>query len=393
MTSTIPTPASMAAIIRLLSHDTTSSRSNIELTTLVAKSLEADGIRVIRQPNPDGTKENLLVSIPDARGRTEGGVLLAGHLDTVPVDGQAWTSPPFEPHVRNGRLYARGAADMKAFCGSVLAHLPRFSATPLAVPLKVALTYDEETGCAGAQELLRPLVQYGVPQLAFVGEPTMMKPIVAHKGCRRYVVTLHGRSVHSSLAPTGVNAVAYGARTAAYLADLADRLGATGPHNHRFTVPHTTVSVGPIRGGTSPNIVPDFCELQFEIRPVPGHDVDSIEREIKSRLADLERAMRAVDTSTGLALQRVVDVPALEPRPGGPATTLAEGLIGQPIDATGWVSYGTEAGIYQSAGIDTVVCGPGSIEQAHVANEYIELEQIDRCDKFLDRLRVHLQNR
>ncbi|MGC0367625.1 acetylornithine deacetylase [Rhodococcus sp. 27YEA15] len=391
MTDTNTAPRSLDTIIDLLSLDTTSSRTNLPLTTRIAETLEAAGVPVILQQSPDGYKENLLVTIADADGRTDGGVLLSGHLDTVPVEGQNWTSPPFRPQVRDGRLYARGAADMKAFCGSVLTHLPDFLAAPLSVPLNVAFTYDEETGCAGARQLLDLLTSDGTPRVGIVGEPTSMRPVIGHKGCRRYRVAFRGRSVHSSLAPTGVNAVAFAGRLVAFLADLSDRLSIEGPFSDQFAVPHTSVSVGPIHGGTEPNIVPSDCTVHVEIRPVPDHDADALEREIFSRIAVFERAMRQVDSSTGVTIERVVDVPALAPDPSGPALDLVNGLTGEAHDGS-WVSYGTEAGIYRSAGIDTVVYGPGSIEQAHIPDEYIDLDQIRSCDQFLDRLRTNMQS-
>ena len=264
MTYTSIAPRSLDTIVDLLCLDTTSSRTNLPLTTRIADVLTAAEVPVVLQQSPDGYKENLLVTIADRDGNTDGGVLLAGHLDTVPVEGQSWTNPPFQPRVHNGRLYARGAADMKAFCGSVLTHLPAFLTAPLSAPLKVAFTYDEETGGAGARQLLDLLTADGVPRVGIVGEPTSMRPVVGHKGCRRYRVAFRGRAVHSSLAPTGVNAVSYAGRLVAFLADLSDRLPVEGPLSDQFAVPHTTVSVGPIHGGTEPNIVPSDCVVHVE---------------------------------------------------------------------------------------------------------------------------------
>lgn len=386
------TPYSLATIVELLSRESTSGHTNLPLTTWISEEIARLDLPVVTQASPGGHQENLLVTLPDSRGNTSGGLLLSGHLDTVPVEGQIWTSPPFEPEVRNGRLYGRGATDMKSFCGSVIAHLPKFTAAPLAVPLHIALTYDEETGCAGASHLLELLTdERRRPRAAIIGEPTSMRVVTAHKGCLRYRVTFRGRSVHSSLAPAGVNAAVFAGRFVASVADIADGLITGGPFDDRFTVPSTTVSIGPVHGGTEPNIVPDLCEVHIEIRPIPGHDVDRLKRRICSVLAELGRAMQQLDPTTSATIEPVVDVPALNPSSDNAASALLDCLLDHSSEGEA-VSYGTEAGLFQEAGIHTVICGPGSIAQAHIPDEYIELDQIHRCDEFLERLCIDLQS-
>lgn len=384
-------PSSLETIISLLRNDTTSRLPTGPVVGTVAAFCAAHKLHLTRQPSENGAKENILITLPDRGGGTAGGVMLSGHLDTVPVDDQNWSSPPFTPQVRGTRLYARGAADMKAFCGTVLAALPSFAAAPLSMPLHVTFTYDEETGCAGARGLLSLLEERGIrPRICIVGEPTRMKAIVGHKGCRRATLLVRGVAGHSSLAPLGVNAVEYAGRIVAYLAGLSARLEQQGPFDHAFTIPHTTLSVGIIKGGTEPNIIPDRCEVQFEIRPVPAQDTAALDAEIAAYLREIEQEMIERHPDAGLSLTHTVDVPSLTPHADNAAVTLFETLTRTPVDES-CVAYGTEAGLFQSIGIDTIVCGPGSIDQAHIADEFIDLDQILRLEAFLDALRTELQ--
>ena len=279
---------------------------------------------------------------------------------------------------------------MKGFCAIVLASLPAFASAPLASPVHVAFTHDEETGCAGAKRLLRLLSQHGVrPEWCIVGEPTAMEATVGHKGCLRTTVRIRGVSAHSSLAPRGVNAVEYASRAVTFLSDLAERLQQEGPFNDSYSIRHTTLAVGVIAGGTEPNIIPNACEFTFEMRAVPGHDVEQLRAEIEGELDRLRHLMRREHRRAGIQTKVIVDVPPLLPTTPNQAELAYERFADRRITKR-CVSYGTEAGLFQAAGIDTIVCGPGSIDQAHVADEYVELAQLVELEDLLDRLRAAL---
>lgn len=384
-------PESLEAILELLRIESTSSLPNQGIVDHICRRLEDLGLFPFRVSSQDQAKSSVFVSIPDLRRKVDGGVLLSGHIDTVGVQGQNWHSNPFEPYVAEGRLHGRGTADMKSFCGSVLASLQKFLAKPLNQPLHIAFTYDEETGCGGAKQLAEVLKDRGVsPSTAIIGEPTLMKPIVGHKGCARYDLLFEGLSGHSSLTPYGVNAVEYAARAVAHIRTIADRLAAEGPLDQSFNVPFTTISTGRFDGGSEPNIIPDRCTVQLEIRAVPGQAVQALEAEINDYLAGLQTAMQAVHPASAVTATKVVDVPALDPGKAGSAFDLVARLTGTAANRD-CVSYGTEAGIFQNLGMDAVLCGPGDIAQAHIANEFISLDQISLCDNFLELLAQEMQ--
>jgi acetylornithine deacetylase len=303
----------------------------------------------------------------------------------VPVEGQAWDSDPFALLERDGRLYGRGTSDMKSFIAIALALLPEY-APRLQKPLHFALSYDEEVGCIGVGRLINDLAQAGVrPSGCIVGEPTLMTPVIAHKGKRSYRCAVRGLAGHSAYAPSAVNAVEAAAEAVAYLKGIARRLRDLGPHDHGFDVPHTTVHTGVIRGGTALNIVPHECTFDFEVRHLPVQDPEALVGELRAYIKKtLEPEMHARDPRTGFTITQLSEIPALDNAAETAMVALAQELSGR--NEIGKVSYGTEASQFQRAGIPSVVCGPGSIEQAHKPNEYIAVEQVAACERFLRQL-------
>lgn len=386
----IQTSTSLHWVTTLISYDTTSRNSNLELIDVIWQALLALDLEPVLVPNADGTKANLFVTIPSHDGSITGGVMLAGHTDTVPVDGQEWSSDPFTAEIRGDRLYGRGAADMKAFSGVILSMLPEFLGRRLTAPLHLAFTYDEEVGCHGAVTLLKELTSRGIsPDLCFVGEPTSMRPVSAHKSSYLYRVSITGIASHSSNTPNGVNAIEYAARAIAFIRQIADEHRLQGPFDASFEVPYTTANVGVIVGGVAVNTVADRCEFEFEFRTIPGVDpTDVIERIKHFVLGDLCAAMRAENVAANIHFDAIGAVPSLSAAGAGAALQLAQALTGSTTDDA--VGYATEAGLFQLAGIDTAVCGPGSIRQGHTANEYVELNQVRACEEFMLALAEHL---
>jgi acetylornithine deacetylase len=377
------TRASIEMIRRLVAYPTVSRDSNLELIHYVRDYLEPFDADVRLTHDDARRKANLFATLGP---RGEPGIVLSGHTDVVPTEGQAWDTDPFELVEKDGRLYGRGTADMKSFIAVALASLPGFVGRGLKAPLHLALTYDEEVGCLGVGRLIRDITAAGVRARAcIVGEPTMMRPVISHKGKRGYRCTVRGLAAHSAYAPSGVNAVEYAAEAVAYLKNMARRLRDRGPHDHGFDVPHTTVHAGVIRGGTALNIVPHECAFDFEFRHLPADDPERLLREFRDHLrTTLEPEMRAVNPATGFIIEPLSEIPVLDTDPENEAVALTQELAGShDIDK---VSYATEGSQFQRAGIATVVCGPGSIAQAHKPNEYVTLEQVGRCESFMRRL-------
>jgi acetylornithine deacetylase len=377
------TRASIEMIRRLVAYPTVSRDSNLELIHYVRDYLEPFDADVRLTHDDARRKANLFATLGP---RGEPGIVLSGHTDVVPTEGQAWDTDPFELVEKDGRLYGRGTADMKSFIAVALASLPGFVGRGLKAPLQLALTYDEEEGCLGVGRLIRDITAAGVRARAcIVGEPTMMRPVISHKGKRGYRCTVRGLAAHSAYAPSGVNAVEYAAEAVAYLKNMARRLRDRGPHDHGFDVPHTTVHAGVIRGGTALNIVPHECAFDFEFRHLPADDPERLLREFRDHLrTTLEPEMRAVNPATGFIIEPLSEIPVLDTDPENEAVALTQELAGShDIDK---VSYATEGSQFQRAGIATVVCGPGSIAQAHKPNEYVTLEQVGRCESFMRRL-------
>ncbi|MBN9060984.1 MAG: acetylornithine deacetylase (ArgE) [Rhizobiales bacterium 65-9] len=369
---------------RLVSFNTESKRSNRALINFVADYLNGHGVAVLRAPNAAGDKEALYCTIgPQDRG----GVLLSGHTDVVPVAGQVWTSDPYELRIADGRAYGRGAVDMKSFAALALAAIPDWLEAGLKTPIHLLLSYDEETTCFGSLDVIR---RFGAdlpkPVAAIVGEPTEMQVADAHKSVMTFNTTVHGFEHHSSKPERGANAVHGAALLIAELIRIADDMKALGDPSGRFDPPYTSVHVGMITGGAARNITPRQCLFEWEYRGVPGRDLESL---IVGRLDDYARAVVEPMLKTGHSGARVetvshARVPALAPEPGSAAEHLAQALAGRNNVIT--VPFGTEAGHFQAAGIPTVVCGPGSIDQAHQPDEYISLEALARGGDFMRRL-------
>lgn len=372
---------------RLVSFDTTSRNSNLELIGFVRAFLDAHGVPYRESRDPGGAKANLHAILGP---RQAGGIALSGHVDTVPVEGQAWTGDPFALRRRDGRLYGRGAADMKGFVASFLAAVPDLVAAPLARPIHLFISYDEETSCDGARRLVEDLRDSGLaPSLCIVGEPSGMKPILAHKGRLALEVTARGHPGHSSEPARGVNAVFAAAEAVAWLAGEARRLAAEGPFEDGFDPPHTTVHVGTMQGGTILNMIPEQARFVMEWRTIPADDPDGQVERLRAHVAArIEPAMKRVDPACGFGFEVLNWLPGLSLGDDHELTVLVKQLTG--ANAAGKVSYGTEAGIYQQAGIPSIVCGPGHIAQAHQPDEWIAQEQLDACDAFIRRLAARL---
>jgi acetylornithine deacetylase len=370
---------SMEMLRRLIAFQTVSRESNLALIDFVREHLRECDARARLTFDDSRRKANLFATLgPPAPG----GIVLSGHTDVVPVDGQAWASDPFDLIDRDGRLYGRGTADMKSFIAVALALSPGYVAR-LERPLHLALSYDEEVGCLGIGRLIADLVESGVrPEGCIVGEPTMMTPVIGHKGKMSYRCTVRGRAAHSAYAPRAVNAVEAAAEAIAYLKRMSRRHRDGGPYDHAYDVPYTTVHTGVIRGGSALNIVPHECIFDFEFRHLPADDPHALLAEFNAYLhAELEREMHAVDAQTGFSIEQLSAIPALDTPAETPIVALAQELTGRYELAK--VSYGTEASQFQHSGIPTVVCGPGSIEQAHKPDEYIDRAQLAACERFV----------
>ncbi len=369
-------------IDRLVAFDTTSRESNLALIDFVRNYLEDWGVKSEVVYDSTGRKANLFATIGPA---DQGGVLLSGHSDVVPVDGQAWDSDPFKIETRSQKIYGRGSSDMKSFIAVMLAKVPDYLAQPLSKPIHLALSHDEEVGCIGIRsliEILKPRAEK--PRLCIIGEPTLMQPVIAHKGSRRLRCHVHGHEAHSSLTDRGVNAVEYAAELIAFLKNMARRKRAEGPFDSAFDPPYTTIHTGIVTGGTAVNIVPKECRFDFEMRHLPEDDPDAITEELKHYAATLLPEMQAVAAEAGFAFEETNVVAPLSAKDSDEVVQLAMELSG--ANSTGKVSFATEGGLYQEAGIPTVICGPGSIEQAHKPNEFIAIDQIRQCEIFIDRL-------
>ena len=377
-------PQTREMIERLIGFDTTSAKSNLALIDFAQDYLESHGARCRRITNPEGTKANLFASLgPEAPG----GVVLSGHSDVVPVDGQPWDSDPFTVIERDGRLYGRGTCDMKTFLATALALVPEFQAQPLKQPLHIAMSYDEEVGCTGVGGMIRDIAEnLPRPEMVIVGEPTDMKIVNGHKGCYIFESRVRGEAAHSSQPHRGGNAILAAGRLIAYLADLAAGKRRDAPPDSPFDPPYTTLNVGQIEGGKAINIVAQDCRFVWEFRPIPGEDTEAIARDFES-FAQQEVLPALAEVAPGAAIEtaRLATVLPLAPEDDGAAETLVRRLSG--VNATGVVSFGTEGGLFQEAGMSTVVFGPGSIDQAHKPNEFIALEQVAACEAFLLKLR------
>ena len=370
----------------LVGFDTTSRDSNLALIDWVESYLADLGIKSDRSWDADRRKANLFATIgPDDKP----GIVLSGHTDVVPVDGQDWTSDPFTLTRKDGKLVGRGASDMKGFLGVVLAKAPEFVRRQPKTPIHLAFTYDEEVGCLGVRTLLADLAKRPVrPRACVVGEPTLMKPVIGHKGKRSVRCHVHGLECHSALAHQGVNAVEAAAELVAHLKGMARRFRDQGPFDPDYSPPYTTVHTGKIHGGTALNIVPKDCSFDFEFRYLPSEDPAVLFGEVERFATEnLLPEMRAISAAAGFDFQELSSMAGLDMSSEAEVTRLVMQLSG--ANGTGKVSFGTEGGLYQEFGIPTIVCGPGSIEQAHKPDEWIEIEQLVAAERFMDRLLDH----
>ena len=379
-----PSPAVTDMIARLIEFPTVSRDSNLGLIEWTRDYLNRMGITSQLTYDKTGKKANLFATFGEGR---DGGIILSGHTDVVPVDGQDWDTDPFQATLRDGRLYGRGSADMKGFIATALALAPEFLKRPTSTPIHFAFSYDEEVGCIGVRGLIADLKDRGItPGGCIVGEPTEMRPIIAHKGTHRFRCCVRGKEAHSSYITHGVNAIEYAAKLIVYIRNLAEVIEAKEVKNYNFTVPYSTLQTGTVRGGLASNIVPRDCEFQFEFRTLPGTDAAQLYQEIEAYANSLTVSMRKTTEEAGITFERISSNPGLLMQEDDPMVQLAAVLARH--SPNGGVSYGTEAGLFQHAGIPTVVCGPGGIEQAHRPNEYVSLDQVARCEAFIRRLAV-----
>ena len=379
--------AAISELRELIAFDTTSRNSNMALIEYVEAKMLALGARCERISNSDGSKANLHVVIgPDV----DGGVVLSGHSDVVPVDGQPWTSDPFDMIQKGDRLFGRGTGDMKGFIACALALAETFSKADLKRPLHMAWSYDEEVGCLGAPAMIERIMQRDPkPAIVIVGEPTDMKVVTAHKGLYSMRVSVRGKEAHSSLVNDGACAVTHAVPLMQYMVDAAAEMKASAPDDSPFDPPYGTLTIGRIEGGTANNILALNACFETLIRPAPWDDVNEIASGLRALASEVESRMRVNAPEASVMVETRSDVQAFAREKDGAAERLARQLTGD--NSTRVVSYGTEAGQFQGAGLSVVVCGPGSISQAHQPDEYIEIAQMAQCCQFLEKLVAHLE--
>lgn len=366
---------------RLVGFDTTSHKSNLPMIEWIGSYLADHGGDCIVLPDVTGEKANLIARFgPPASG----GVVLCGHADVVPVDGQAWTRDPFVLTRERSRLYGRGTADMKGFIASALAAAPRLAAAPLATPITIALTHDEEVGCLGAPALAAALQEtQPMPAAVIVGEPTSMRVVRAHKGIRALRTTITGSSGHSSRPDQASSAVTAAARLIAFIDELAESLASHRLRSDRFEPPYTTINVGTVAGGTAVNVVPATCVLTWEYRSVPGEQPDRILDKVAAFAAEILLPMRRAAPDAAITTETLADIPPLDPAGNAAAAALLQSLgvaEGEPV------AYATDGAVLQAAGLPAVLCGPGSMTRGHQPDEYLDAADLLRCDALMTQL-------
>lgn len=377
-----PTYTPIELLARLVAFDTTSHMSNLGIVAFIEDYLLQHGVTSRRIATADGQKAALFASIGPV---DVSGICLSGHTDVVPVGGQTWTSDPFTLRQADGKLYGRGACDMKGYLACMLAAVPDFKARALKTPIHLAFSYDEEVGCLGVRPIIAEFAKtLPTPRAVLVGEPTNMRVVDAHKGPVRWQVEVTGRAAHSSMSHLGVNAITYGSRLIAELERIEADLKVSSRNDH-FTPPYASLQVTTLEGGTASNIIPIYCRFGFEVRSLPGVDVDAIEQRLR-RYAQtrLIPEMQEIAPESGITITRVNTVPPFFAKQGSLALTLALQLTGQ--NETHTVSYATEAGLFQDGGAPSIVCGPGDIAQAHTADEWLAESEIEKCMVFMHRL-------
>jgi acetylornithine deacetylase len=374
---------SIEILQRLVAFPTVSTETNLGLIEFVRELLADHGIDCELVHDDTGSKANLFATV--GPGET-GGVILSSHTDVVPVEGQNWSTPPFCLTEKDDRLYGRGAADMKGFVAASLAAALRAADMDLGVPLHLALSYDEELGCLGVHGLLKSLAARAIrPRLCLVGEPTSMQIATGHKGKAEALVLCTGREAHSSLAPLAQNAIHLGCEFVSALRAEQARLAREGAHDEEYDVVYSTLHVGVMRGGVSVNIVPNRCQLEIELRHLPGDDTSAIFDNLRREARRIEAAARRVAPEAAVELRRTHGYPGLDTPVDCAAVRLIQALTGN--NTTTKVAFGTEGGLFEHyLGVPTVVCGPGSITQAHKPDEFVTIDQMQHCDAMLDRL-------
>ncbi len=377
----------LAWLTRLVAIDTTSRQSNLVLINAVHDWFAQHQVLTRITYNPEQTKANLVASLPAHDGSLTGGLLLSGHTDVVPVDGQPWDTNPFTAVERNGRIYGRGTCDMKGFLAVILALLPYLHQQRLKRPVHFAFSFDEEVGCLGAPLLIKDLQDAGIqPEVCIVGEPTSMQPIIAHKGMQVFRCRVHGRTVHSSLTPQGCNAIEYASSLIHFIHAYGEQIRQNGPFDAAFDVPFTSLSTNMIHGGIAVNAVPADCEFMFEFRHLPQSPAFEIYKVIADFTQQLLPVMQKTYPQARLELENITAVPAFEANDAVFLQQIMSCLGSEAGKKENKVAYATEAGLFQKAGISTLLCGPGSIEQAHRENEYVSIDQLKACESFVKKL-------
>ncbi|KTC87500.1 MULTISPECIES: acetylornithine deacetylase [Legionella] len=371
---------------KLISIDTISNNSNLELIETIASWLKLHDVQFHIIPSPDGSKANLFASIPTKDDQITGGLVFAGHTDVVPVAGQMWDTNPFVATEKNGKIYGRGACDMKGFIAVILALIPKLKKLTLLKPIHFAFTYDEEIGCIGVDFLLDYIKKLGIkPEGCIVGEPSNMRPIIGEKARRVYHCQIQGWSAHSSIAAKGCNAIEYASRLICYIHKFANYLKENGPFDYDFDYPFTTVSTNIVSGGIAYNVIPGTCEFILEIRYLPQFPLENFRSQIENYInKELLPEMKKNYSEAAIYLEEISDASGFVALEDTPLIRLVRSITG--VKDRLKVSYSTEAGIYQDANIPTVVCGPGHIDQAHQPNEFIANEQLIICEKVIKNL-------
>jgi acetylornithine deacetylase len=383
----MPSDRTIDMLRALVGFDTVSRNSNLALIEHVDDYLKGLGLETRRVYGAEGDKANIVATVGP---KGVPGYILSGHTDVVPVDDQDWTTDPFSLRIDDGKAYGRGTTDMKGFVACVLGKVPAMIEANPKIPLHLCFSYDEEVGCQGVRELIGELRQWPfTPRGCFVGEPTSMDVVIAHKAKQSYRTEVRGTFAHSSTAPTAVNAVEYAADIVVKIRDIGRRLAKDGPRDALFDVPFTTAHTGQMHGGTALNIVPDHCWFDWEFRAIPEDDLDGLVAEVKRHAEEvLLPQMRAVAKEADITFRQMAELPAVKITAEDELTLFTKHLAGR--NGHRKVAYGTEGGIFQrDGGVPSIVCGPGSIDQAHKPDEFVTLDQLERCEAFLDRLIDH----
>jgi acetylornithine deacetylase len=374
---------SLEWLSRLIAFDTTSRNSNLGCIDVIKDWCEKHRLIARLSYNPTKEKANIFATLPASNGSVNGGLILSGHTDTVPVDGQKWDTDPFKAVQIRDSIFGRGACDMKGFIAVALSLIPDFQRLKLKRPLHFAFSYDEEVGANGAHVLIADLEKSGIkPESCIIGEPTDMRPVVAHKGFNVFRCRVHGHAAHSSLTPQGCNAIDYSARLISYIRSMAERIKLEGPFDKDFDVPYTTISTNMIQGGIALNTIPALCEFFFDLRQLPHVQVQGIIGKLEMYMhKELHPHMQLEKFPGSLELTNTISVPSFTSSEESAINKLTRALTGDKKIHK--VTYGTEAGIFEEAEIDTILCGPGSIANAHAANEFVTIDQLTKCEGFL----------